>query len=196
MTTRFAGGTSPITVNTGNVLAGATFTVDSLLSNNWVNIAKIKVIPSGSTVGYVLQIFRHATRLAADLMFATKTSVQGNFYTPTNRTGGESLEAWVLPYEDQDNLKELHISLTNNDSVTRSYTIYVEYEDPVITLAGTTNVRGSVVFATAEPDANYFPVVTGSADETFWVTGLGTTGFTIHSSNASSTATVYWHNRR
>ena len=133
MTTRFAGGTSPITIATGNVAAGATFTVDSAISNNFINIAKVKVVPSGSTTGYVLQLFRHATRLAADLMFATKTSVVGNFYTPTSRSGGEVLEGWVLPYEDQDVALQLHVSLTNNDNVARTYTITIEYEDPTVT---------------------------------------------------------------
>jgi hypothetical protein len=42
-----------------------------------------------------------------------------------------------------------------------------------------------------EPDANYFVgVLETNAEETFWITGKSTTGFTVHSSNASSTATV------
>jgi len=42
-----------------------------------------------------------------------------------------------------------------------------------------------------EPDANYFVAgICGDANETFWVTGIGTTGFTMNSSNATSTATV------
>jgi len=42
-----------------------------------------------------------------------------------------------------------------------------------------------------EPDANYFIAgLSGNANETFWVTGIGTTGFTLHSSIATSTATV------
>jgi hypothetical protein len=64
------------------------------------------------------------------------------------------------------------------------------------------NLRGTKTFITAatavvtfspsEPDASYFLAIAGSANETFWVTGKGTTGFTINSSNAASTATVTW----
>jgi hypothetical protein len=41
-----------------------------------------------------------------------------------------------------------------------------------------------------EPDANYMVVVTGDKNETFWVDTITATGFTVHSSNATSTATV------
>src|SRR5262249_28535412 len=50
---------------------------------------------------------------------------------------------------------------------------------------------GTAQIGANEPDANY--VVTGlcgDAGETFWVTGISTTGFTLHSSNAASTANV------
>jgi hypothetical protein len=50
----------------------------------------------------------------------------------------------------------------------------------------------AVTFVTAEPDANYCVIVTGTVNETFWVTGRGTGGFTINSSNATSTAGVFW----
>lgn len=65
------------------------------------------------------------------------------------------------------------------------------------------NLRGSatfataasvaVTFATAEPNSTYFISISGSANETYWVTSKGTGGFTLNSSNASSTATVDWH---
>lgn len=42
-----------------------------------------------------------------------------------------------------------------------------------------------------EPDAKYIVAgLCGNANETFWVDTLATTGFTLHSSNAGSTATV------
>lgn len=66
-----------------------------------------------------------------------------------------------------------------------------------------TNVCGSaiflsgptvaVTFSVAELDANYFPTCTGNTQEIFWITSIATTGFTVNSSNGSSTATVYWH---
>jgi hypothetical protein len=50
----------------------------------------------------------------------------------------------------------------------------------------------SVTIGSNEPDGSYFVLVTGNANETFWVdqTANTSTGFTVHSSNASSTATV------
>lgn len=64
------------------------------------------------------------------------------------------------------------------------------------------NLRGQATFATAatvavtfdraEPDTDYFVALAGSVNETFWVTSKTTTGFTLNSSNASSTATVDW----
>lgn len=50
----------------------------------------------------------------------------------------------------------------------------------------------SVSFGTAEPDASYYIALSGSANETFYWASKGTGGFTINSSNGSSTATVDW----
>ena len=69
------------------------------------------------------------------------------------------------------------------------------------TSTGGDNLRGSVTlssgtasvsFGTAEPDSSYYVVVTGNAAETFYVTSKATSGFTITSSNGSSTANVDW----
>lgn len=47
--------------------------------------------------------------------------------------------------------------------------------------------------AAPEPDNAYFIALSGNVNETFWVTGKTTSGFTINSSNPASTATVDWH---
>jgi len=50
--------------------------------------------------------------------------------------------------------------------------------------------KGATVGAN-EPDGNYLVTgLCGDANETFWVTSISSTGFTLHSSNATSTATV------
>lgn len=54
------------------------------------------------------------------------------------------------------------------------------------------NDTATVTFATAEPNANYFVAISGNANETFWVTSKSSIGFTLRSSNGSSTATVDW----
>lgn len=64
------------------------------------------------------------------------------------------------------------------------------------------NVCGTATFATAgtkavtftfnEPDTSYRIIATGQANQTFWVTSKAVGGFTLNSSNASSTAVVEW----
>ncbi len=57
-------------------------------------------------------------------------------------------------------------------------------------IAGATDTLAAVV-GQDEPDRDYLVVgLCGNAEETFWVTDLDRTGFHIHSSNATSTATV------
>ena len=50
----------------------------------------------------------------------------------------------------------------------------------------------AVTFSTAEVDTSYKIIITGNANETFYATSKLTTGFTLNSSNASSTASVDW----
>lgn len=50
----------------------------------------------------------------------------------------------------------------------------------------------AVTFPIAEPDTSYRVFVSGDVNETFWVTSKTTSGFTINSSNATSTANVNW----
>jgi hypothetical protein len=53
------------------------------------------------------------------------------------------------------------------------------------------NFSGTVTIGANEPDANYVVAgLCGDANETFWVTGITANGFTLHSSNAASTANV------
>jgi hypothetical protein len=71
------------------------------------------------------------------------------------------------------------------------------------TATAAANLRGQVTFASAatatvtfgaaEANASYFVSISGNANETFWVTAKGTGGFTLNSSNATSTAVVDWH---
>lgn len=65
---------------------------------------------------------------------------------------------------------------------------------PGIASPGSRYPQGSgkaTIVGADEPDAKYMVAgLCGNANETFWVDTLATTGFTLHSSNASSTATV------
>lgn len=58
--------------------------------------------------------------------------------------------------------------------------------------SGTKAVDFTDIGSSDEPDAVYAVLISSEVNETFWVTSKATTGFTINSSNGSSTATVDW----
>lgn len=120
--------TGPTSYNTGSIASGGHHDNNLAISTSLINVAKIKVVPSASTIGWQLEIYKKATRLAADRQYRTKTNVVGNGYDPTDREGSEVLEGWVLPYEDLDAASQLHIRWINNDPVARSADISIWYE--------------------------------------------------------------------
>lgn len=70
-----------------------------------------------------------------------------------------------------------------------------EYEVLELTgLAGTVTFAGAatatVTFTFPQPDTSYYIALGGGANETFWWSAKATTGFTMNSSNAASTASV------
>lgn len=62
-----------------------------------------------------------------------------------------------------------------------------------VTLASGT---GAVTFKKNQPDTDYYICLAGDTAETFTWASKAVTGFTINSSNASSTAKVDWIARR
>lgn len=72
------------------------------------------------------------------------------------------------------------------DEGNRAFTVYQVTGSVTFSSSGT----AAVSFSTNESDTTYKVFVTGNIGETFWVTSKATTGFTINSSNASSTAVV------
>jgi hypothetical protein len=189
-----------LTYTTGSIAAGASTSRNDVVNGNVFDVVKVKITPSNISPGELttFALYKHNTFLATDICYNT-ISFAGNLVDPIETDGitsTERNEGFVAKYEDLDAVGQLHNKITNNGSVAKTYTVTITYYT-------VENVGGSAVFSTAstvavpfssvEPDASYFPVVTGNAQETFWVTGLGTGGFTIHSSNATSTATVYWH---
>jgi hypothetical protein len=69
--------------------------------------------------------------------------------------------------------------------------------DTLNTRRGTVSLSGAsgavaVTLSPAMPDNSYSVAVSANVNETIYVTGKSTTGFTIRSSNTSSTASVDW----
>jgi hypothetical protein len=116
--------------NTGSIPAGTSVAFNRTIGYNSLNIVKMKVVPSGSTIGYKVQIFKDAARTKE--LVATKDQVVGSFYAPTSRSGGEVNEGFVAPYEDLDGGGQLHFYITNHDTVARSYAIDTILESPSI----------------------------------------------------------------
>lgn len=94
------------------------------------------------------------------------------------------------------------LQLVNNNAGSNKGGLVVDAISKSATLGK--NLSGQVTFASAatatvtfaadrqEPNANYSIILGGEANETFWVTSKATTGFTVNSSNSSSTATASW----
>lgn len=113
----------------GAVATGADFDFDMAITYNRVDLCKVKVIPSGSTIGYAFSIYKTAARLLADRQYATKDPKQGNTYDPTDRSGAEVLQGFIMPYEDLDGGLQIHCRLHNYDSVSRSFDTYLDWKE-------------------------------------------------------------------
>ncbi len=91
---------------------------------------------------------------------------------------------------DDQNLKDgVNLDLTRIKSISNGSTRARNLRGSV-TFAGAGTA--TVTFAVNEADASYYIAGSGNANETFWITGKGTTGFTVNSSNAASAATYDW----
>lgn len=130
--------------NTGTIAAGASVAFNRSFGASNLNIVKIKVDPSGATTGYKLQVFKDAARTQE--LLATKDQVVTNFYAPTSRSGAEMLEGFVAPYEDLDAGGNLHLYITNHDTVGRNYDIEITCEAPALVGTG-----GAQTFEGTEP---------------------------------------------
>jgi hypothetical protein len=80
--------------------------------------------------------------------------------------------------------------LANVRGISASTSVLAENLRGTVTFAGA--ATAAVTFGTAETNTSYFVAINGSANETFWVTSKATGGFTLNSSNATSTAVVDW----
>jgi len=146
------------------------------------------------------------TNLRVTGKFASSNTLNVLFSRPVSiRTGSGSggqspiLNATVGQFFPTDNGKQIKIPGKGNQGMTDWYGWAIHYIDSthVYISPATPQQTPDVLTAVAstvgidEPDANYMIAgLCGDANETFWVTNIATTGFTLHSSNAASTATV------
>jgi hypothetical protein len=119
------------TFTSASVSAGGTLIVNHTIVANKINITKIKVSPSIVAQGTNrIEFFKKDTCLLADLAYSTDDYI-GTLVDPVEDDGGvitERNEGFVVAYEDSDASLELHIQITNNHTVAKTYAFEITYE--------------------------------------------------------------------
>lgn len=116
--------------NTGAIGAGATEDFHRSFGYSNLNIVKIRVTPSGASVGYNLSIYKDED--LTEKLYSTIPTLTNIFYHPQTKLGGEALEGFVVPYVDLDDGGNVHLTITNNDVVARSYQVEITCEAPAL----------------------------------------------------------------
>lgn len=116
---------------TASVGAASFLNHNESINGNFINILKVKVVPSVVGVTSEVQIYEKDTFLDADLIWGTNPFA-GTEFDPIQKDAAgvvtETNKGHVVPYQDQDSSNELHIKFVNNDSQAKTYTVTVEYE--------------------------------------------------------------------
>jgi hypothetical protein len=116
---------------TATINPGSSLVVNRTLPFPILIIGKVKVTPNivGGTATF--GIYKSATCLDADVVYraidfdATKVLVDPVEYTPS--ADYERAEGLIGAYEDLDALNQLHIKITNDDSVEKTFDVAVYY---------------------------------------------------------------------
>ncbi len=131
-----------LTFTTATVGAsGGVVTTSQDIKGNYINIVKIKAVPSVSGGSTEVFIYKRSTFLDADEIYSTK-AFPANLLDPVKDNAGvitEVNEGHVLPYEDLDKALKLNIKIKNNHTSARTYDFTIKYE---IVATGTTDVTG------------------------------------------------------
>jgi hypothetical protein len=119
---------STLSFTTASVAAGNTVDVDVDISNNYIDIYKIQIVPSVVGGTSVAKIFTNQARDAANLLYKTLDWDDAIFTDPIEDVGGiynYRNEGFVARYEDADLALKLYLSITNNDSVSKTYDVII-----------------------------------------------------------------------
>lgn len=159
-----------LTFTSGSVSAGSTLTSNQTISDDHINIYKVKVSTATTTSTADIELYKRDTYQLADRVYwANDFSCAAAFVDPRERTSGtERNEGFVVPYEDLDETTELHIKLTNNDSSAKTFTVTVIYEvvggTAITTLNTLTGTTQTFAVGTSGTD---FAVSSASTTHTF-----------------------------
>jgi hypothetical protein len=110
---------------------GNSLVIDEAIPVNYINVHKVKVVPSAGTGTSQVGIFKRSTALAVDCVYNT-LPFSGDLIDPVLNDGVsppvEVNEGFLFPYEDLDNYSNLHISITNNGGLAQTYDVTIIYE--------------------------------------------------------------------
>lgn len=111
--------------------AGGVLDFDRNVDNNYIDIYKIKITPTGGTGSTEFYIHKAAARAGTDIIYATAPWTTAVHYDPIEDIGGvysERAEGFVCRYEDADIGLKLHCRIVNNDAAPRTYNIEITYD--------------------------------------------------------------------
>lgn len=99
---------------------------------NTFNILGIKIVPSAGSGPSTIIVTQKDTLSTTDLVLEYKAA-SGNIYDPMDYTSGSPAEMpatdIIACYDDEDLTGEFHMKFTNNDSVDKTYTVTLYYEE-------------------------------------------------------------------
>lgn len=116
------------------IVVGANSTVDVELtvSSNNLNVYKVAVAvnQAGSSE---LFVHKATARASGDkVYFAMFSGVA--FFDPIDRGEAETNEGFIFPYEDKDATTKLHIRIVNLALASRTFTVTITYDTPIVNL--------------------------------------------------------------
>lgn len=143
---------STLTYTTASVNPGSSTQRNDAIITNVVDIIKIKVTPSNIGAGEltVVEIFNSSSFATGALCYATN-NFTGNLVDPIWNDGitpTEKNEGFVAKYQDLDATSELHLKITNNGSLAKTYTVTITYatntfNESFLSIGPTTSISGN-----------------------------------------------------
>jgi hypothetical protein len=121
----------PDVFTTATINAGASLVINHTIPSHSIDLYKIKVVPSAGSGPSIFEIYQKGSAGASDKVYGTK-AFAGNLIDPVEDQGGgvvvERNEGFIIPYFDVDESLALHIKITNQDTVAKTYTVTLIYE--------------------------------------------------------------------
>jgi hypothetical protein len=149
---------------TASVPATSSLDIERTIPVNSLDIAKIKIVPSIGTGTNIFQIFKKAARFFGDILYSSTAFTGVLSVDPETSAGAELNQGAVLPYYDVDEALQLHLRITNNHTVAKTYTITIEYEALNTDLSGILGSPDGIYLSTI---ANGLNLLAGLTAESF-----------------------------